>query len=507
MMLPKLRPVRRVAFYLRVSSTKQVEGYSLQSQFEKLSAWALTEDWETARVYTDPGASGTSVAKRHGFRQMIADAEAGMFDAVLTFDQNRWARSVTDANLYREQLQRLGVAVMYHEQREASGNTPGAFLIRGINDVLAQHYSIELSAKVSRAYQTKASSGLPVGDLPFGYRSAGRGQPPTIIDDEAEAVLELFLKYITGNWSMQELADDLTSQGFRPRSKRGRTVFGQATVIGMLDNPTYAGLVHYKGEILGEGKFGAIVGEELFRRAQEVRKAKARRPRSFAHSPRRDYLLSGIAACAGCGAPVWANSARRGQYWYYRCSSWRRGGDCPDRHGHQRAEGLEAQLTTVFTSVVLPADWRELVLASSEQPSSVGDVVAERHRLERRIERTRRMIEDDLTSYDDGAKTIREARDALSALQHGVPDGVDGAAKTLAELRDLWRLMTDRERRTTVQMSLESVVVDLRAGAVRAIRPKPAFAPLFRTIAETEGAVVEVCDWRPRPDSNRRSPP
>ncbi len=77
----------------------------------------------------------------------------------------------------------------------------------------------------------------------------------------------------------------------------------------------------------------------------------------------------------------------------------------------------------------------------------------------------------------------------------------------LVELRYLWPRMTATERRTAAQMTCEPIAADLRTGVVEAIRPRPAFEPLFRSIAGEEGGVVTFCQWRPRPDSNRRSPP
>ena len=75
--------------------------------------------------------------------------------------------------------------------------------------------------------------------------------------------------------------------------------------------------------------------------------------------------------------------------------------------------------------------------------------------------------------------------------------------------------MTAEERRNLVQMTVDAVAVDLSSGEVLGMLPKDHFAPLFRIIADDDGGIrvadwpddERVRNWRPRADSNRRSPP
>jgi len=66
--------------------------------------------------------------------------------------------------------------------------------------------------------------------------------------------------------------------------------------------------------------------------------------------------------------------------------------------------------------------------------------------------------------------------------------------------------MTGEERRDLVRLVLVKVEIDLRTGSVGGLIPKPVFAPLFRVLAEEEDGLISVCAWRPRGDSNPRSP-
>lgn len=54
---------------------------------------------------------------------------------------------------------------------------------------------------------------------------------------------------------------------------------------------------------------------------------------------------------------------------------------------------------------------------------------------------------------------------------------------------------------------LSEVNVDVRMGEVKGLPSNATFAALFGEIAEEEGGLMRVCGWRPRGDSNPRSPP
>src|SRR5690606_28113154 len=126
-----------------------------------------------------------------------------------------------------------GVRVLSLEEPAANEDTPGGFLFRGFSDLIAHHYSVELSHKTKLGWKKRAEKGLPVGDLPFGYRSEGLREAPVIVPAEADAVRGAFDRYARGNVSFLDVAEWLNGQGLAPRSKRGTPHFGSKTVIGM----------------------------------------------------------------------------------------------------------------------------------------------------------------------------------------------------------------------------------------------------------------------------------
>ena len=248
------RAIHRVALYLRVSTAEQAQGHSLDSQRNALTAWAAKEGWEVVAVHEDPGASGTSVTGRPGFQRIIADAQAGKFDAILVLKVDRFARNVRDSSVYREVLADCGVRLRSLTEPTLEDEGPASFLTQGMFDLQAEFYSRLLSHNVARGMATRAQKGLSLGDPPFGYSRPSALEPLQIVPHEAEAVRRCFQDYAAGTASMAELADYLNAAGFQPRSKQGRVFFSKATVRGMVSNPTYAGDVHHHGEVVARDR-------------------------------------------------------------------------------------------------------------------------------------------------------------------------------------------------------------------------------------------------------------
>ena len=84
--------------YTRVSTSMQVEGYSLDAQKDKLKKYADYQEMIIAGEYSDEGKSGKSVEGRPEFQQMLQDIESSKdnVDFVLVFKLSRFGRNAAD---------------------------------------------------------------------------------------------------------------------------------------------------------------------------------------------------------------------------------------------------------------------------------------------------------------------------------------------------------------------------------------------------------------------------
>lgn len=79
----------RCAIYARVSTNDGRQ--DAENQLLQLREFAAKQGWEISREYIDQ-ASGKSIARRDEFKQLLADAEARQFDAVLVWALDRLTR-------------------------------------------------------------------------------------------------------------------------------------------------------------------------------------------------------------------------------------------------------------------------------------------------------------------------------------------------------------------------------------------------------------------------------
>lgn len=110
-------PQKLVAAYARVSTMKEAQENSLQSQREYFTDYIQRHpDWFFAGMYTDDGVSGLSVRNRDGFNRMVADALGGKIDMIITKSLSRFAQNTVDALTSSRSLKTAGMAVYFQKE-------------------------------------------------------------------------------------------------------------------------------------------------------------------------------------------------------------------------------------------------------------------------------------------------------------------------------------------------------------------------------------------------------
>ena len=91
------------AFYCRLSRDDDNEGdsNSIQHQKQILERYARDHGITQFRYYVDDGYSGTNF-NRPGFKEMLADIEAGHVTSVIVKDMSRFGRNYLEVGMYTE---------------------------------------------------------------------------------------------------------------------------------------------------------------------------------------------------------------------------------------------------------------------------------------------------------------------------------------------------------------------------------------------------------------------
>ena len=306
--------------YARYSSDSQREE-SIEGQIRECTAYAKKNGITIVKHYIDRAISAKT-DNRPQFQQMIKDSDKKLFDIVLVWKLDRFARNRYDSARYKTQLKKNGVKLVSATEIISEG--PEGIILESVLEGYAEYYSADLAEKVVRG-QTE--------NILKGRCNGGRGTFGYTLDSERKFhidplaspfVLESFRKYRNG-LTMKEIRDWLNENGIK--NPVGGT-FTYNSVEHMLKNRRYIGELKFRDVVVPDA-IPPIIPLELFDDVQEKiaknKKAPARR------KAEDDYLLTTKLYCGYCGALMFGESgtSRTGEvHRYYKCATAKKRKGC-----------------------------------------------------------------------------------------------------------------------------------------------------------------------------------
>lgn len=235
----------RAATYLRVSTEDQVSGYGLDVQRERCKAQIVAKGWELVGEYTDEGISGTKdESKRPALAQMLQDAAAGKFNAVVILALDRLGRKTNIVLSLVEKLTQANVAIVSCKESLDTATPQGQFVLT----MFAALAQLERDLIVERTTAGRNIRGKRDGEkggrMPLGYirvPEVGYAVEP----DDAMIVRNIFAWRRFG-LSLRAIAEMLNSQGIT--TKRGH-IWHHTSVRAVLNNEDA-----YRGGFRGESQ-------------------------------------------------------------------------------------------------------------------------------------------------------------------------------------------------------------------------------------------------------------
>jgi DNA invertase Pin-like site-specific DNA recombinase len=164
------KATKRACLYLRVSTaskTKYDNGTFNQNpavQEQPLRELITQRGWLLTRVYSDR-ASGTK-ERRPGLDALMADARRGIFDVVLVFRFDRFARSVKQLVLALEEFRSLGIDFISYQESLDTSTPIGRLMftiIAGMAELERSVIRERIMAGMEYARVRGTKSGKPVG--------------------------------------------------------------------------------------------------------------------------------------------------------------------------------------------------------------------------------------------------------------------------------------------------------------------------------------------------------
>ena len=343
-----MKKQQKCYIYTRVSTSMQVEGYSLDAQKDKLRKYAEYQEMSIVGEYSDEGKSGKSVEGRPQFKQMLSDIENGKdnVDYVLVFKLSRFGRNAADVLSSLQKMQDYGVNLICVEDGIDSSKDAGKLMISVLSAV-AEIERENIFVQTMEGRRQKAREGRWNGGFaPYGYQLVN-GEL-IIAEDEAEIIRIIYDKFVNTTMGMAAIAAFLNNSGYKKKLRQNNTIEGFSTsfVKGVLDNSIYCGklafgrrknekisgtrneyhIVKQKDYLLSDGIHEAIISEEMWNQAHRKRQETGVL-QVKTHSPLHEHILSGIIKCPVCGSGMYGNVNRKKHpdrgyykdYFYYAC--------------------------------------------------------------------------------------------------------------------------------------------------------------------------------------------
>ena len=311
----------KAVIYARYSDNNQREE-SIEGQLRECKEFAEKQGFTILNSYIDRALSAKT-DNRPQFQKMIKDSGKHLFDVIIVWKLDRFARNRYDSAHYKAILRKNGVKAMSATERIAEDST--GILLESLLEGYAEFYSAELAEKVTRGMTENAlKCKYNGGPVPVGY----------VIDNDkhfqidpitAPVVLEAFKKYDKGA-TVTALVHWMDEKGIR-------TKFGNPLLIDavnrMLKNRRYLGEYIYMNIVQPNG-IPAIVPQDLFDRVQEKMQKNKKAP---ARNKAKEelYLLTTKIFC-GCCESLMVGESGTGKmgtfHQYYKCVSVKKRRGC-----------------------------------------------------------------------------------------------------------------------------------------------------------------------------------
>ncbi|MDD7000348.1 MAG: recombinase family protein [Oscillibacter sp.] len=204
---------QRVAVYARVSTdnVQQTSSYELQKKYYE-DFVVRHPNWTLVRIYADEGISGTSLAHRKEFNQMIADCRAGKIDMIITKSVSRFARNVVDCISMVRDLADLPHPVgVFFESECIFSLKDDSQMALSFQATMAQEESHIRSRSMETSLRMRLDGGLPLTPKLLGYSHDSEGN--LIINEEESPTVKLMFYMMLYGYSTSEIAEVLTEQG------------------------------------------------------------------------------------------------------------------------------------------------------------------------------------------------------------------------------------------------------------------------------------------------------
>lgn len=433
--------IRAVA-YCRVSTSKEEQLDSLETQQQFFSDYARKNGYHLIHIYADEGKSGTKMKNRTQLLRMLSDAVQQQYDVVLIKDVSRLARNTLDFLTSIRKLKSFGIKVLFVNYDQTTSESSEFMLT--LLSAMAQEESANTSKRIKFGKKLNAERGK-VPNLVFGYdKIPGEYFTLHINEKESQIVRQIFYWYARESLGTNRIASELNHRGIP--TKRGSR-WSQNTVARILSNPLYIGkVINGKQEVadfLTSRRADrppedwsvvsrpelALVEEDLFDQAQRILQQNKELFHSTGQRQSQRHVFSKLIRCGCCGSSFRRveRRSRKGTVVYWTCAGRNANGVdyCPNQTKIEEKK-LLVSLQEYFSSLLddRPSVIKRIAAECNRQLQSRGETLLTEKDLRSSLSKASRskqryleMYENEIIDMDTLKSKTQELNETIRRLQ------------------------------------------------------------------------------------------
>ncbi|MBO1345360.1 recombinase family protein [Faecalibacterium sp. Marseille-Q0746] len=460
----------KVYIYTRVSTTMQIDDYSLDAQKARMKAYADFNNYQIVGEYEDAGKSGKSIEGRASFCRMMEDIKSGKDGVayVLVFKLSRFGRNAADVLSTLQVMQDFSVNLICVEDGIDSSKDAGKLMISvlsAVAEIERENIRVQtMEGRIQKAREGRWNGGF----APYGYRLVDGVLQ--INEDESPAIRTIFEQYVNKDTGANGLSKYLETHGFQKLARQNGTspLFSATLIRAILKNPVYCGKIAFgrrklekihgtrneyhqvpqENYLLVDGLHKGIVSEELWNAAQVKLLAQSKRYEPVNRSKTEQaHLLSALIKCPICGAGMYSNKCTKRKkdgtpyksFSYYSCKhrKMQRGQKC-DFNKQIQEEVLDNAVVEVIIKLVSNPKFAAMMqekINSKVDTTAIEQEIAAAEKQLRQYYSVKSKLMDEIDTLDPDDRHYIMRKSDLDERLYKMYDKIEGTENQLVTAR------------------------------------------------------------------------
>jgi site-specific DNA recombinase len=466
--------------YIRVSTAKQGErSVSLPEQKDAIDRYAQRSNLVIADWFEE-----RQTAARKGrpvWAQMLKALRTGKAKGVVIHKIDRSARNLKD---WADLGELIDQGIEVHFANESLDlHSRGGRLSADIQAVVAADYIRNLREEAKKGIYGRLKQGFYPLRAPLGYQDNGAGKAKSIDPTTGPLVKRAFELYVTGNFTLHTLKDELYRLGLR--NKEGGPV-SLSGISKILNNSFYMGIITIKrnGQVF-QGNHEPLISRHTFDTVQDVLSG-----RFHTRTIRHEFLFRRLVKCRSCDSTL-IGERQKGSV-YFRCHTR----DCPTTGIRENA--IEDAVTERLRTLEFSEDEKQYLGSAirelkarwiTQREESLKNLAARREHLTERLTRLtdayldgtieRELFEERKAATLFARQTIQGSIASLETNETSIPDLIENFLERAGSFYSSYQKASTEQKRRMVKIVTSNLVLHEK-------NVEFAFAKPFIEIAERE---------------------